>query len=66
MRPMHWTRSRYCDSAGLDCVEVAMGPGPAPTVCVRDSKDPFSPTLAFEPTAWSEFVNSIEQLKPRD
>ncbi|GAA2997218.1 hypothetical protein JCM13580A_43120 [Streptomyces drozdowiczii] len=25
----HWTRSSYCDSAGPDCVEVALPAGPA-------------------------------------
>nr|WP_078894561.1 DUF397 domain-containing protein [Streptomyces sp. CT34] len=64
MSPLRWTRSSYCDSAGLDCIEVALAASPAPTVCVRDSKDAFSPTLAIEPTAWSEFVNAIERLKP--
>lgn len=64
MRPLHWTRSSYCDSAGLDCVEVALILGPAPAVCLRDPKVPSIPALAFEHTAWSEFVCAVEQLKP--
>ncbi|MEU6285484.1 DUF397 domain-containing protein [Streptomyces sp. NPDC047028] len=64
MRPLQWTRSSYCDSAGLDCVEVALILGPVPAVCLRDSKATSIPVLAFEPTAWSEFVSRVEQLKP--
>ncbi|WP_329025445.1 MULTISPECIES: DUF397 domain-containing protein [unclassified Streptomyces] len=56
----YWTRSSYCDSAGPDCVEVALPPGPAATaVRLRDSKAPSLPALAFDPAAWSRFVGSV-------
>ncbi|MFJ3084970.1 DUF397 domain-containing protein [Streptomyces sp. NPDC086838] len=56
----HWTRSTYCDSAGPDCVEVALLPGRAtPAVRLRDSKAPSLPALAFAPDAWAEFVRHV-------
>ncbi|MGW1185250.1 DUF397 domain-containing protein [Streptomyces drozdowiczii] len=56
----HWARSSYCDSAGPDCVEVALLPGRAtPPVRLRDSKAPSLPALAFESAAWSAFVGSV-------
>ncbi|MCX0243966.1 MULTISPECIES: DUF397 domain-containing protein [Streptomyces] len=55
----HWTRSSYCDSAGPDCVEVALPSGPGAAVRLRDSKTPARPALAFEPGAWSEFVGQV-------
>ncbi|MFC8535367.1 DUF397 domain-containing protein [Streptomyces sp. NPDC057249] len=57
--PLHWTRSSYCDSAGPDCVEVALPPGPAAAVRLRDSKTPSLPALAFAPGAWSDFVGQL-------
>ncbi|MGC4946408.1 DUF397 domain-containing protein [Streptomyces sp. DT224] len=61
--PLHWTRSSYCDSAGPDCVEVALLPGPAPGARLRDSKAPTLPALTFTPAAWSAFVASAERLE---
>ncbi|WP_328900274.1 DUF397 domain-containing protein [Streptomyces sp. NBC_00441] len=63
---LHWTRSSYCDSAGPDCVEVALPPGPAAAVRLRDSKTPSRPALAFAPDAWSAFTGSVERLRSRD
>ncbi|NED10537.1 DUF397 domain-containing protein [Streptomyces sp. SID9124] len=60
----HWTRSSYCDSAGPDCVEVALPPGPATGVLLRDSKAPALPALAFEPTAWSAFARWAARSRP--
>ncbi|MEV5602888.1 DUF397 domain-containing protein [Streptomyces sp. NPDC052299] len=57
--PLHWTRSSYCDSAGPDCVEVALPSEPATAVRLRDSKTPSRPALAFEPGAWAEFVGQL-------
>ncbi|WP_326688323.1 MULTISPECIES: DUF397 domain-containing protein [unclassified Streptomyces] len=57
-----WIRSSYCDSAGLDCVEVASCDTPAPLVWVRDTKSPRDPLLAVAPQAWSEFVSDIARL----
>ncbi|TRV81428.1 DUF397 domain-containing protein [Streptomyces sp. 130] len=62
----HWTRSSYCDSAGPDCVEVALPPGPAPAVRLRDSATPTAPGLAFGAAAWAAFVGSVGQLGPHD
>lgn len=56
---LHWTRSSYCDSAGPDCVEVALPLGPVAAVRLRDSKTPSRPALAFEPGAWAEFVGQL-------
>lgn len=56
---LHWTRSSYCDSAGPDCVEVALPSGPATAVRLRDSKTPSLPALAFAPEAWTEFVGHV-------
>ncbi|MEU5819698.1 DUF397 domain-containing protein [Streptomyces sp. NPDC047803] len=61
----HWTRSSYCDSAGPDCVEVALPAGPAaPVVRLRDSKAPALPALAFAPAAWSAFTGSVSRAFP--
>ncbi|MGZ2356166.1 DUF397 domain-containing protein [Streptomyces sp. 372A] len=57
--PLHWTRSSYCDSAGPDCVEVALPSGPAAAVRLRDSKTASRPALAFGPAAWSEFTGHV-------
>ncbi|WFE24380.1 DUF397 domain-containing protein [Solwaraspora sp. WMMD937] len=53
MATAQYRKSTRSDSTG-SCVEVATNV-PA-TVLVRDSKDPAGGTLAFEPTAWSAFV----------
>ncbi|MYW09458.1 DUF397 domain-containing protein [Streptomyces sp. SID2563] len=63
---LQWTRSSYCDSAGPDCVEVALPPGPATAVRLRDSKAPSRPPLAFAPDAWTAFTGSVERLGSRD
>jgi len=38
MKVPNWIRSSYCDSAGLDCIEVAACISPIPAVWVRDTK----------------------------
>lgn len=51
-----WKKSSYSGGNG-QCVEVA-----APrtdVIAVRDSKDPYGPTLAFAPEMWSAFVEHI-------
>ncbi|MBO4164600.1 DUF397 domain-containing protein [Micromonospora antibiotica] len=49
-----WRKSSRSGSSGGNCVEVADNlPG---VVAVRDSKDPFGPVLAFDPTTWRSFV----------
>ncbi|MDH6579556.1 DUF397 domain-containing protein [Kitasatospora sp. MAP5-34] len=51
-----WRKSTFSGDSG-DCVEVADGfPGVMP---VRDSKDPYGPTLIFPTDAWSAFVAGV-------
>ncbi|MFJ1669448.1 DUF397 domain-containing protein [Streptomyces bottropensis] len=66
MSAPRWTKSSYCDSAGLDCVEVAVCTAPAPSVRVRDTKFPAAPTLAVTPRTWSGFINGIQRLASTD
>jgi hypothetical protein len=47
-----WRKSSYSASNG-NCVEVGWA---EPGVAVRDSKQVTSPTLAFEASAWREFL----------
>jgi hypothetical protein len=68
---MEWKKSRYCGYNG-DCVEVAWRKSSHSAsgncievadvrgqVCVRDSKDPDGPVLAFTPAQWDEFLRSL-------
>ncbi|MFE6333645.1 DUF397 domain-containing protein [Streptomyces sp. NPDC057798] len=54
--PLTWFKSSFSSDDGPDCVEVAISPT-APTIHVRDSKDPDGVHLAFGDDAWSAFVN---------
>jgi hypothetical protein len=54
MNALQWFKSSYSDDGGGACVEVAIQPGAA--VHIRDSKDPYGPSLAFAPTEWSAFL----------
>jgi hypothetical protein len=54
MNSLHWFKSSYSDSGGGACIEVAIESGIR--VHIRDSKDPFGPSLAFTPTEWFAFV----------
>ncbi|WP_369391543.1 DUF397 domain-containing protein [Streptomyces sp. CG1] len=62
MSAPHWIRSSYCDSAGMDCVEVAAHTGPIPSVWIRDTKVQQSPPLVVAPRTWSMFIAAIERL----
>lgn len=54
-----WRKSTRSDSNGGACVEVAGNlPG---VVGVRDSKDQQGPVLAFNPAAWSSFVQGLRR-----
>lgn len=50
---LEWIKSSHSSNDGPDCVEVAATPD---TIRVRDSKRVHGPHLAFEPTAWAEFL----------
>ncbi len=57
---LRWRRSSHSDKAGGQCVEVACL---APTVAVRDSKDPQGPTLALTSLAWQGLAKQIKSQK---
>jgi len=50
-----WRTSSY-SSSQANCVEVALG---APTIGVRDSKDPQGPVLAVPQPRWSTFLHGL-------
>ncbi|GAA4682657.1 DUF397 domain-containing protein [Streptomyces youssoufiensis] len=55
-----WFTSSYSENGGA-CVEVAANLAAAyGTVPVRDSKDLYGPTLAFDTTAWTAFVAGVK------
>ncbi|MFJ6769493.1 DUF397 domain-containing protein [Kitasatospora sp. NPDC091257] len=58
-----WFKSSHSGTEGGACVEVASTPG---TVHVRDSKDKTGPQLAFNPTAWTDFVQLARDLASPD
>ena len=47
-----YRKSSFCGHGA--CVEVAALPGGQ--IAMRDSKDPSTPVLRFNPTEWSAFV----------
>ncbi|MEU0805511.1 DUF397 domain-containing protein [Streptomyces sp. NPDC005970] len=51
-----WIKSTYCDSAGINCMEVAMHPAGASGVRIRDSADPHGAEISCGPAAWIEFL----------
>jgi hypothetical protein len=53
-----WFKSTYSNTGG-NCVEVCTGIPDA--VAVRDSKNPSSPALTFEPAQWRTFVQGIKR-----
>ncbi|NES13882.1 MULTISPECIES: DUF397 domain-containing protein [Micromonospora] len=58
--PVTWRKSTRSNGSG-DCIEVA--DNLAGKVGVRDSKDREGTVLAFEPKAWSRFVQSVKRRK---
>jgi hypothetical protein len=52
-----WRKSSYSSSSGDNCVEVATT---APTVAVRDTKDPYGPALAFGNAEWRQFTRRVK------
>ncbi|MFI9641033.1 DUF397 domain-containing protein [Micromonospora sp. NPDC051925] len=54
-----WRKSTRSGGSGGNCVEVADNlPG---VIGVRDSKDQAGPTLRFDPTAWSAFLDEVRR-----
>jgi Domain of unknown function (DUF397) len=57
--PTNWRKSSY--SRIENCVEVATRQAPhAPSVWVRDSKNPAGPVLAFTCAAWAAFTQNVK------
>ncbi|MER6396774.1 DUF397 domain-containing protein [Kitasatospora sp. NPDC059973] len=52
-----WRKSSFSGSEGGNCVEVA--DGAAGAVPVRDSKDPYGPSLTFTADAWGSFLTAL-------
>lgn len=56
-----WRKSSRSNNGG-NCVEVA--DNLSRLVGLRDSKDPTGPVLAFDPSAWSAFVQAVKGELP--
>ncbi|MGK5630146.1 DUF397 domain-containing protein [Streptomyces sp. URMC 123] len=54
-----WFKSSYSDDHNPNCVEVATTPR---LIHVRDSKDPYGPTLAFPAAEWAHFVTFAKEV----
>jgi Domain of unknown function (DUF397) len=52
---MLWRKSSRSQEHGA-CVELARLPG---SVAVRDSKNPTTPMLTFEPSSWRAFTQRV-------
>ncbi|MFE4413253.1 DUF397 domain-containing protein [Streptomyces sp. NPDC056821] len=55
-KPWPWRKAKASDTAGNQCVEVQWT---GRTVLVRDSARPHYPHLAFHPTVWQGFLNTL-------
>ncbi|GAA3523812.1 DUF397 domain-containing protein [Streptomyces osmaniensis] len=51
---IQWRKSSYSGDQGGNCVEVAEATA---SVAIRDSKNTAGPILAFEPTAFTAFLD---------
>ena len=54
-----WRKSTYSSGNGDNCVEVAS----SDSVLVRDTTDRGGITLSLPPSAWREFITSINRLR---
>jgi len=58
MASSNWRKSSYSSDQGGECVEVAGTSYPtAPTIALRDSKNPAGPILKIDPAAFTTFLN---------
>jgi hypothetical protein len=55
--PIRWFTSSRSSGNGA-CVEVARM---AAAVMIRDSKDPYGPTISVDPGCWRSFIGSVQQ-----
>ena len=55
-RQTTWRKSSYSGSSGGDCVEVA---DLAPSIAVRDSKNPGGAVLTVSRRRFEDFINSL-------
>ncbi|RSN89606.1 DUF397 domain-containing protein [Streptomyces sp. WAC 05379] len=51
---IQWRKSSYSGDQGGNCVEIAEATA---SVAIRDSKNTAGPILAFEPTAFTVFLD---------
>ncbi|GGX10403.1 DUF397 domain-containing protein [Streptomyces chartreusis] len=51
---IQWRKSSYSGDQGGNCVEIAEATA---SVAIRDSKNTAGPILAFEPTAFTAFLD---------
>ncbi|MFF2846911.1 DUF397 domain-containing protein [Streptomyces sp. NPDC058001] len=59
-----WVKSSYSDEEGANCLEWAPSHAHG-TVPIRDSKTPYEPSLTFNASAWSKFIEGIKGDGPR-
>ncbi|MGW0826990.1 DUF397 domain-containing protein [Streptomyces sp. NPDC002845] len=57
MSELHWKKSTYSPDAS-NCVEIATTPA---AIHIRDSKNPPSPHVTLQPTAWTDFLSDLAQ-----
>jgi hypothetical protein len=53
---LSWRKSSYSTSNGGNCVEVAATPH---TIAVRDSRNPYGPTVEFSQGSWEAFTQRL-------
>lgn len=54
---LEWVKSSFSGNNG-NCVEVAKLSGDRRAI--RDSKDPYGPSLAFSVDDWSSFISTVK------
>ncbi|NJQ01296.1 DUF397 domain-containing protein [Streptomyces zingiberis] len=54
-----WRKSSYSNQDGGECIEVS--DDFAPSVPVRDSKNPHGPVIVFPADGWSSFIAAVKR-----